>query len=308
MLADERADLALRRSALTALVEARDDKVSPILLELVGRPALRIEATVALAAFSEPKAPATLLALYAAASQDEKRAIVNTLAARAAYGKALLDAVAMKKVPVADVSADVVRQLKNLRDAALDKRIGEVWGIVRTTPAERVAMIKRYRAMLTSSPKTPPDASLGRALFTKTCAQCHTLFGTGGKVGPEITGSNRANLDYLLENILDPSAVIPKEYAVTVITLLNGRVITGIVRGETPAALTVVTPTETLTVRNKGRRETRAQRPVDDAGRPAQGDGRRRGAVADRLSAKSDADAGAGDARTTPAICSTART
>ena len=46
-------------------------------------------------------------------------------------------------------------------------------------------------------------------------SQCHTLFGIGGKVGPDITGSNRANLDYLLENILDPSAVIPKEYAAT---------------------------------------------------------------------------------------------
>jgi putative heme-binding domain-containing protein len=89
---------------------------------------------------------------------------------------------------------------------------------------------------------------LGRALFAKTCQQCHTLFGVGGKVGPDITGSNRTNLDYLLENILDPSAVIPKEYAATVLNLKNGRVITGIVRGETPAALTVVTQTETLTV------------------------------------------------------------
>ena len=36
----------------------------------------------------------------------------------------------------------------------------------------------------------------------------HTLFGTGGKVGPDITGANRASLDYLLVNILDPTAVI----------------------------------------------------------------------------------------------------
>jgi putative heme-binding domain-containing protein len=112
-------------------------------------------------------------------------------------------------------------------------------------------MIKRYRAMLTTKPATSPDLSLGRALFNKTCAQCHTLFGTGGKVGPELTGSNRANLDYLLENILDPSAIIPKEYAATLITLLSGRQITGIVRAETPAAVTVVTAQETLTISRK---------------------------------------------------------
>ena len=105
-----------------------------------------------------------------------------------------------------------------------------------------------YRKKLPRRRGHAPDVVLGRAIFAKTCQQCHTLFGTGGKVGPDITGSNRANLDYLLENILDPSAVIPKEYAVPVLNLKNGRVITGIVRGETPAAFTVVTATETLTI------------------------------------------------------------
>src|SRR5207302_6829752 len=106
----------------------------------------------------------------------------------------------------------------------------------------------RYRRMLTASYQRPRDLSLGRALFAKTCQQCHTLFGVGGKVGPDITGSNRVNLDYLLENVLDPSAVIPKEYAVTVVTLKNGRVVTGIVREQAPAALTMVTATETITI------------------------------------------------------------
>jgi putative heme-binding domain-containing protein len=106
----------------------------------------------------------------------------------------------------------------------------------------------QYKQMLNAPARTPPDLPLGRALFVKTCAQCHTLYGTGGKVGPDITGSNRANLDYLLENILDPSAVIPKEYAVTKFEMKNGRVVTGILRGETQAALTVVTANETLTL------------------------------------------------------------
>jgi putative heme-binding domain-containing protein len=222
--------------------------LAKILLGIVAKPALRSEAIIALAGFDDPQTPATLLKLYGTASQAEKRAIVATLAARVAYGKALLEAVAVKKVPAGDISADVVRQLRNLRDDTLDKRIGEVWGIVRTTPAERLATIKRFRTMLTSKPKAISDPSLGRAIYNKTCGQCHVLFGAGGKVGPELTGSNRVNLDYLLENIFDPSAVIPKEYAATLITLLSGRVVTGIVRSETPVALTVVTPTETLTI------------------------------------------------------------
>jgi putative heme-binding domain-containing protein len=89
---------------------------------------------------------------------------------------------------------------------------------------------------------------MGRAIYAKTCQLCHTLFGTGGQVGPDITGANRASLDYLLENVLDPSAVIPKEYTSTILELNDGRVITGIIRGETPAALTIVTANETLTI------------------------------------------------------------
>src|SRR5262249_7437447 len=140
-----------------------------------------------------------------------------------------------------------VRQLRNLKDKELDKRIADVWGLVRTTPEDRAKLISRWKKKLTA-PAPAPDLALGRALFAKTCQQCHTLYGVGGKVGPDITGSNRGNLDYLLENVLDPSAVIPNEYKATVIALKDGRTLTGIVRGETPAAFTVVLANETLTV------------------------------------------------------------
>jgi putative membrane-bound dehydrogenase-like protein len=248
LLADPHADGAARQAALASLLGGRDPGLPAVLQRLVGEPALRGAAIRGLAAYDDPKTPGVILAALPSLNQEEKRDALNTLAARAAYAIALLDAVAAKKVPAADVTADIVRQMRNLRDTALNKRIGETWGTVRVTPAERVRLIAAYKKKLTAPTDRPADVVLGRALFAKTCQQCHTLFGVGGKVGPDITGSNRANLDYLLENILDPSAVIPKEYAVTVLNLKNGRVITGIVRGETPAALTVVTQTETLTV------------------------------------------------------------
>ena len=90
------------------------------------------------------------------------------------------------------MSADIVRQLRNLNDPAIDKRIGEVWGIVRTTPADRVKPIADWKKKLTTPGLPPADLTLGRAVFAKTCQQCHTLYGVGGKVGPDITGSNRA--------------------------------------------------------------------------------------------------------------------
>jgi putative membrane-bound dehydrogenase-like protein len=248
LLASADADPALRHSALASLLGAKDKDLPPILQRLVAEPAMRAAALRGLAAYADPKTPEVILAALPALRSEEKRDALHTLASRPAYAKALLAAVTAKKVAAADISADLVRQLRNLHDKEINQRINEVWGIVRDTPADRAKLMAQYLTMLTRKPPSPPDLSLGRALFVKTCAQCHALFGGGGKIGPELTGSNRANLAYLMENILDPSAVIPKEYAVTLIELKNGRVVTGIIRGETPAALTVVTANETLTV------------------------------------------------------------
>jgi putative membrane-bound dehydrogenase-like protein len=248
MLADTHAETRVRQNALAALLAGRDKALPNLLHQLVGETALRGAALRGLAAYDDPKTPEVILELYPKLTLEDRRDALNTLAARPSFARALLDAVAARRIAPTEVSADLVRQMRNLRDKALDQRIADTWGIVRATAADRARLIATYRQKLTAPSPTPPDLALGRAVFAKTCQQCHTLFGVGGKVGPEITGSNRASLDYLLENIFDPSAVIPKEYAVSVIGLTSGRVITGIVRGETRDALTVVTPTETLTV------------------------------------------------------------
>ena len=161
--------------------------------------------------------------------------------------RGLLRAIGDKKIPAADVSADIIRQLGNLRDPEIDKQIVSVWGVVRTTPADRLQLIRLYRGkVLAAGPA--PDLALGRSLYSKTCQNCHTLFAVGGKVGPDITGANRASLDYLLENVIDPSAVIPKEYVATRVDLKNGRTVTGIIKERAANTYTVVTATETLTI------------------------------------------------------------
>jgi putative heme-binding domain-containing protein len=85
-------------------------------------------------------------------------------------------------------------------------------------------------------------------VFTKTCAQCHTLFDTGGKIGPELTGAQRENLDYVLSNVLDPSAVMANEYRMQLLQTSDGRVLTGIVKQEDEAGLTLQTATEQVMI------------------------------------------------------------
>ncbi|MEM9284123.1 MAG: c-type cytochrome, partial [Verrucomicrobiota bacterium] len=69
--------------------------------------------------------------------------------------------------------------------------------------------------------------SNGKLMFEKACASCHVIYGQGGALGPHLDGSDRKNLFYLLENLIDPSAVLPQDYRMTVITLKDGRILSG---------------------------------------------------------------------------------
>jgi putative heme-binding domain-containing protein len=151
-------------------------------------------------------------------------------------------------LPRAAVSPAAARQVFALSDKALTARLETVWGTIRPAAADRAALTKQWKGKLSAEGLKPADPSAGRAVFARSCASCHKLFGEGGDLGPDLTGSQRASLDYLLENVLDPSAVVPREYRVTNFTLADGRLVAGVVVRETPDGLTVRTTNDTLTI------------------------------------------------------------
>jgi putative heme-binding domain-containing protein len=246
LLVDKSAGVNSRSQALEALLQVRDAELAPTLHALVDDQALRGPALRALAAYDHPRTAELILSRYSSLNAEERRDALTTLSSRVGYAEALLNAVARGEIASAELSADLVRQLRNLKSDSLRSRIDEVWGVVRDTAEDKARLISQYQKLLTSKPSQPPDRSLGRAVFAKTCQQCHTLFDVGGKVGPELTGSNRANLDYLLSNVIDPSAVMVREYMPTIIETTDGRIITGIVRNRDTTAITVTLPNETI--------------------------------------------------------------
>ena len=251
---------------------------------------------------------ATIIDVYPRLNSLERRDALATLGSRVDYAQALLDAVAEKQIAAADLSADLVRQLHNLKNAALDEKINDAWGTVRDTAEDKAQAIVHYKQLISNRSRQRPDVSLGRAVFAKTCQQCHTLFGTGGKVGPELTGSNRANLDYVLSNVLDSSALVGKDYQATVITTTDGRVLTGIVRGEDNDAVTLATANETVVV-PKGEIDERDAKPeIDDARRSVEAACGPRSSLARGVSGQSRAGALAGHGRQRGRTSSTAAT
>ena len=83
-------------------------------------------------------------------------------------------------------------------------------------------------------------------VFNRVCASCHRLHGEGGSIGPDLTGSGRDNLDYLLENIVDPAAMVTADFRMVVVAMNDGRVLNGLVKAQTARTLTLQTQTEAM--------------------------------------------------------------
>jgi len=242
-LLDPKADAGRRARALSTLVERRTPGLARDLPGLLDDDALRAPALRALAAFADPDVPKVVLGRYAKLTPAEREDAVATLASRPAWAMALLDAVDRGEVPRRDVSVTIARQIQALGDEGLARRLEAVWGTVRATSSDKASLIGKYKAVLASG---EPDLANGRAVFQRTCHACHKLFDAGGDVGPELTGSDRANADYILENVLDPSATVAREYTVTNVATADGRLVSGILRSQTDAVLTIQTANERI--------------------------------------------------------------
>ncbi|HEV3022767.1 MAG TPA: c-type cytochrome, partial [Pirellulales bacterium] len=237
---------AERTAALEALIEQGSAELAPDLQEALGELILRRTALRGLAAVPHPATPQEILARYDELTAEEKQEALATLASRTDFALAMLRAVERKSVPRADLSAYVARQLHALGDARVTAQLRTIWGEVRDTPPQRKAQIARYKEWLTPAYLKNADLDNGRLLYVKTCQACHVLYGEGGKIGPDLTGSNRANLDYLLANIVDPSAEIGRDYRMSVVETKSGRVITGMITQRGGNRLTVQTATERI--------------------------------------------------------------
>jgi putative heme-binding domain-containing protein len=228
ILQDTLADANARRRALRSLLTQRNEEVSSLLESMLDDPVLRLDALRGYAMVENASAPAVLLGRYKQMSPELRRAVIETLATRKRYAQALLRAVKQENIPREEIPAHVARSLKNI----LGDRFVEVFGDVRQLAADRTKLLAKYKRMITPVALSAADASRGRAVYRKTCAACHVLYGEGGKIGPDLTGSNRANLDYILLNSVDPSYDVPDGYKMVVIQTVDGRIISGVIAEE----------------------------------------------------------------------------
>lgn len=225
---DPNASAKDRIRQLTLLLDQQNVEASKLLADLLDVPELQMTATRGFATVENKAAPQLLLQRYPDATRNLRRAIIETLATRKPYAAALLSAVKSDVVARDDVPTHVARSLHTL----MKDRFVEVFGEPPTLGANREKQLAKWKRRITPRVLEEADASRGRVVYQKTCAACHQLYGEGGKIGPDLTGSNRANLDYLLLNSVDPSYDVPVAYRMTTILTANGRVVNGVVAEE----------------------------------------------------------------------------
>jgi putative heme-binding domain-containing protein len=243
---DDTAEIEERRTALRTLIESRPPDLRSICEKLLRVRFVNAVAVRGLALFDDPAIGQSLARNYRAFHPSERPAALETLVSRTSFALALLDQVAAGKIARNDITPFHARQILSLNDAGLTKRLGEVWGEVRSSTADRRDRIAALKQLLDPATLARADLRQGRALFNRVCAGCHRLHGEGGAIGPDLTGSGRDNLDYLLENIIDPAATVTADFRMVVIAMNDGRVLNGLIKAQTPRTLTLQTQTEAL--------------------------------------------------------------
>ena len=248
-LADDRSgDSRVRGRALLTLAENGTDDLAGLLNRHFGDKEVRRYVIEAYAYCDHPTVGERIIGQFPRLKPAEQRAAINTLTKRPHWAQLLLEAVEKEKVERSLLTAWHARQIVNLGDRQLTARLETIWGPIRTSPADKSRQMEAMKKRVSAAEVTPEALALGERVFQKSCANCHVLFGKGGRIGPDLTGGNRRDLGYLLENIMDPGSSVADSFRSSVVNLVDGRTITGVILKQTPQVLEIQSAEKKLLV------------------------------------------------------------
>ena len=243
LVLDTKAAPDLRLKLVRLLGELGDSSDVTRLLQLVGQApeSLQLAALETLPGFDLPAVAGELVALYPRLGARVKGQVREVLLSRKAWAGTLLATVVAGRVPAVDFTIEQLRPVARHDDRELNGIVRRQWGSIGVgTAEEKLAEMRRLNNDLRAGSGNPAN---GRTLFTRLCAACHALFGEGGKTGPELTHANRADREFLLASLVDPSAAIRKEYLAYEVETRDARVLSGVILGQSGGNLTLATAT-----------------------------------------------------------------
>lgn len=213
----------------------------PVLLKLIEpseKDAIRRAALTALQPFQDARISEQVLAQYPKMSADLRSRSQTMIFSRPTSTLEFLKAVDAGKIPPKEVPLDQLRRLALYKEDEIKKLIEKHWGKIGVqTTGEKTARIRAIGVALSRGKGDPVN---GKALFKQHCANCHTLFGEGNKIGPDLTTADRKSRDFLLTSTIDPNAVIRPEFLAFNLATKDGRTLTGLIVESSPQTVTLV--------------------------------------------------------------------
>lgn len=247
-ISDPKVPEADRRKTITLLAERRVDAAVPVFLKelrFAKSDALRLDLVNALQRFASPDIARELLDLYPGFSGKLRDTAQAALASRPDWARRLLAAVDEGQLKKEQISIANLLAISAFKDAASDALIKKHWGRLTKSSEEKEAQIAKVKKLLAGA---KGDAKAGRELFKLACAVCHTLNGEGAKIGPDLTGYERDNLDFILPAIVDPSLAIREEYIAFNIVTTDAATLTGLVPELSKTSVTLLDVTGNKTI------------------------------------------------------------
>jgi putative heme-binding domain-containing protein len=228
-----------KRAAIRTLANKQHPILIDLIPELIEEQGLRKEAIRSIAAYHSTWDKGNLGGLmmkkYNEFDASEKLEVVQAMASRNIYARYLSWALQKGTIPKKDIPAYTARQLRRV----LGSGFLEVWGPLQKETSENMAAMVEYKKLLTDDNISSADPGKGRYIFEGLCGACHVMYGEGGILGPELTGADRSNIDYLLNNVMDPSGIIQDDYKMVMITTRDGRTYAGNIANENDRSITL---------------------------------------------------------------------
>jgi putative heme-binding domain-containing protein len=233
---------APRQCALLGLLaEFGRPEAIPVAVDLLrtGRSlAVQSAALDVLAPHGDDRVTAALLDDFTEAPVALRGRIARILLSRPPSVLALLERVGRHEIAAADVPLEDLRRVALHRDAKLDALVRKLWGRIEAgTPEEKLAEMRRLNNDLRAGTGARPR---GKELYDKLCASCHKLFGAGGEIGPDLTGTARGDTTALLASIVDPGAVVRTQYLQYAAVTTSGQIQSGILVAQDAAGITLL--------------------------------------------------------------------